>query len=144
MTGRDGALGERAVADFAAVRAADAAGFTDGEGREVVVQDEALAGLAAGVGVEVLGFVGGRERGEGEGLGFAAGEEGGAVGAREQADFAAERADGRRGRGRRSGLLLVEDGDAEGFLLEVVEGLADLEVGGLGELRDDGGARLRP
>ena len=38
----DGPLGERAVADFAAARAAGAAGFADGEVREVVVQDEAL------------------------------------------------------------------------------------------------------
>ena len=70
----DRALGERAVADFAAVDATHAAGFTDGEGREVVVQDEALAVFATGVVVEVLLFIGRGQRGDGERLGFAAGE----------------------------------------------------------------------
>ena len=128
MTGVDGTLGERAVADFAAAGAADAAGFTDGERREVVVQDEALGRLAAGVAVEVLGFVGGREGREGERLRFAALEERAAVRAREQADFGAELADLVERRGRRSGSCLSRMRDAEGLLLEVVEGLADLEL----------------
>ena len=38
----DGTLGERAVADLAASGGAGAAGFADGEGREVVMQDETL------------------------------------------------------------------------------------------------------
>ena len=123
----DGALGERAVADFAAARAAGAAGFADAERREVVVQDEALRGLAAGVAVEILGFVGGRERREGDRLRFAALEERAAVRAREQADFGAELADLIEVAAVAADLF-VEDADAEGFLLQVVEGLADLEL----------------
>ena len=60
------------MADFAAARPADAAGFTDGVVGEIVVEDEFLAGLAAGVGVEFLGVFGGAEGDEGDGLGFAA------------------------------------------------------------------------
>ena len=80
--GEDGTLGERAVADFAAVQAADAAGLTDREGREVVVEDETLGRLAAGVAVEVLRLVAGRERRQAERLRLAAGEERGTVRAR--------------------------------------------------------------
>ena len=138
------ALGERAVADFAAARAAGAAGFADAEWREVVVQDEPLAGFAAGVAVEFLRFVGGRERGQAEGLGFAALEERAAVAAREQADLRAELR-GLSSYPRPSQRdLLVEDADAEGLLLQVIEGLADLELRGLRELREDRGCRLRP
>ena len=54
--------------------------FAHGEGREVVVQHEALAFVAV-QGVDLL-FVGGAaQRGDGDGLGFAAGEDHGAVGA---------------------------------------------------------------
>ena len=69
------ALGERAVADFAAARAADAAGFAHGEIREVVMEQELLGAFAAGVGIEFLGVVAGAERGERDGLGFAAGKQ---------------------------------------------------------------------
>ena len=68
--GLDGALGERAVTDLAAVDATHAAGFTDGEGREVVVKDEALAVFATGVVVEVLLFIGRGQRGNCRGPGF--------------------------------------------------------------------------
>ena len=57
------AFGQRAVADFATARTADAAGFADGEIREVVVQDEFLLGLAAGVGIKFLRVFAGAERG---------------------------------------------------------------------------------
>ena len=81
------------MTDFTTLRTADHAGFADGVVGEVVMEDEPFGDFAAGVTVEVLGFVAGSERGQAERLGFAAREEGGAVRAREQADFAGERAD---------------------------------------------------
>jgi hypothetical protein len=47
------------VTDFTTILTTEAAGFTDGERREVVVQDEALRFWATGVGVHFLGFVSG-------------------------------------------------------------------------------------
>ena len=81
------------MTDLAAPGRTGAAGFANGERREVVVQDEALGLLAAGVAVEFLGFVGRREGREGDGLRFAALEKRAAVRTREQTDFGAERAD---------------------------------------------------
>ena len=128
--GRDGALGECAVADFAAVHSAHAAGFADAEWREVVMQDEALAGFAAGVTVEFLCFVARCESGEAECLRFAACEECAAVGAGQEADFAAERTDVAEA-ATIAALLAIQNGDAEGFLLQIVKCLADLEGRGL-------------
>ena len=108
--------------------AAGAAGFADGEGREVVVQDEALAGLAAGVAVEHPALRRSDAR---------------VARARACVSPRWKRAEPwERGSRPTSALswrmvsrsrpsqrvLLVEDGDAEGFLLQVVEGLADLEL----------------
>jgi len=46
---------ERAVADLAAVRESGASGFANTERREVVMQNETLAGLATGgIAVEIL------------------------------------------------------------------------------------------
>src|SRR5581483_6746303 len=70
--GLDGALRKGAVAYFAAPGAADATGFADGIIGEVVVQDEFLLRVTAGVGIELLGVLGGAEGDEGQGLGFAA------------------------------------------------------------------------
>ena len=70
--------------------AAGAAGLADAERREVVMQDEALARLAARVGVEVLRFLARGERREAERLRFAALEESAAVGAGQQADLCRE------------------------------------------------------
>ena len=81
------------MADFAAAGAGDAAGFADGEVREVVVQDELLAGLAAGVRVELLRVVGGAEGGERDGLGLAALEQRRTVRAGQNADLAGKRAE---------------------------------------------------
>jgi hypothetical protein len=101
----DRALGERAVADLAAVDATHAAGFTDGEGREVVVQDEALLVFATGVVVECCFSSAGASVVMAERLGFATGEDGGAVNARQGADFAVERAEVADGCGRRRARL---------------------------------------
>ena len=102
------------------------------------MQDEALGVHAAGVVVHLPGLVGGGEGGDGEGLRFATGEEGGAVGARQRGDFAGELAE-QIDTASIATALLAEDGDAEGFFLDVVEGLADLEAGGGGEGGLDGG-----
>ena len=45
------------MADFATALASEATGFPDGEGREVVVKEEAFATDATGVSVDLLGFV---------------------------------------------------------------------------------------
>ena len=89
----DGALGERAVADFATVDATHASAFADGEWREVVVEDEAFFVFATGVVVEMLLLVGGCQRGDGERLSFSAGENGGAVNAWQGANFAVKSAE---------------------------------------------------
>ena len=49
------------MADFAAAGSADAAGFADGEVREVIMQQELLFGLAAGVGIKFLGVFAGAQ-----------------------------------------------------------------------------------
>jgi hypothetical protein len=127
-----------AVADLAAVDATHAAGFTDGEGREVVVEDEALLVLATGVVVEALFFIGRSQRGDGERLGFAAGENGGAVDAWQGADFAVKRAE-IADAAAVGAHAFVHDGNAERLLLEVFEGLLDIEVGGFRSALLDGG-----
>ena len=112
------------MADFAAAGTADAAGFADGEIREVVVQDEFLLRFAAGVGIKFLRVVAGAERGERDRLRFAAGKKRGTVGARENADFA----------GNRTNLLKIpavqalaafENQFADGFFLDVIKRVVD-------------------
>ncbi len=89
---QQGPLGERAVADVAALGAAHEAGLAHAEGREVVVVDVALGGLDAEA-VDALGLLGGAEREAGQHLGLAAGEQAGAVHARQHADLARDRPD---------------------------------------------------
>ena len=69
------ALGQGAVADFAAAGAAHEADFADAERREVVVQHEALAGLARLQQFDALLVVLGAERDRHQRLRFAAGEQ---------------------------------------------------------------------
>ncbi len=66
----DGALGERAVADLAALRGADAAGLAGGVRREVVVVHVALAGHR-GEGVQLLLHAEHVEGGDAQDLGLA-------------------------------------------------------------------------
>ena len=82
----DRAPGQLAVADLAALGAAHATGFTDRVGREVVVQQELLL-VGPCQRVDVLLVLAGAERGHHHRLGFAAGEQRRAVGARQHADF---------------------------------------------------------
>ena len=90
--GGDGTLRQRAMADFAAAGAAQKRNFTNRERREVVVQHEALLGFAF-EDFQALHVVAGAEGGGDQGLGFAAGEDGGAVGAGQNADFDPDIAD---------------------------------------------------
>ncbi len=84
------------MADFAAARRAHAARFTDGVGREVVVQQEALF-LRAFQAVDVLLVFAGAERGNDERLRLAAREQRRAVRARQDVDFRQDRANWSRG-----------------------------------------------
>ncbi len=80
------APGQLAVADFAPLGAAHAAGLADRIGREVIVQQEAFLVRALQC-VDPLLVLAGAERGNHQRLGFAAGEQRRSVGARQQADF---------------------------------------------------------
>ena len=89
---QQGALGQRTVADFTAGSAAHRAHFAHREGREVVVVDVALA-FGGGQAVDFLRFARGAQRSQGEHLGFAAGEQPGAVGAGADVHLAPDGAD---------------------------------------------------
>ena len=81
------------MADLAAAGRTDAAGFADREGREVVVQQERLFVRSLQSVDELLVF-GGAERCDDQRLGLAAGKQRRAMGARQNADFRHDRADG--------------------------------------------------
>ena len=121
------------MADFAPACAADAAGFADAEWREIVVQEEALRFFAAAVGIDVLRFFDRRESGERDRLRFAALENGRAMRARQHADFAGDLAQVIVAAAINA-LLLVENADAERFLLHVIERLRDRELVGLRDI----------
>ena len=120
--GRERAAGQDAVADLAARRAAHELHLADREGREVVVEQELVLALAL-VLLDDLGVVGGAERGGDERLRLAAGEERGAVRAREETRPRRDRADLVE-RAAVEALALVEDRLARQDLDEVVDGLA--------------------
>ena len=139
--GRDAALGECAVSDLAPARAAGASGFAHAEWGKVIMQDESLAGFAAGVAIELLGFVGRGKSGQAEGLCLAALEKGAAVASGEQPGLRAERANFII-TAPIAADLLIEDTDAKGLLLKIVEGLAHLELCGLWERLENSGAHF--
>ena len=118
------ALGQPAVADFAAFRRADAAGFTGGVGRHVVVQHETV-GVGAFERVDGLFVAAGAERGDHQRLGFAAGEQGGAVGARQHAGADGDRAHG-AGVAAVDARLAGEDAVAHHAGFEAVERVLDV------------------
>ena len=123
---QQGPLGQRAVTDVAALGAAHEAGLAHAEGREVVVVDVALGGLDAEA-VDALRLLGGAQREAGEHLGLAAGEQAGAVHARQHADLALDGPD--LVGGATVGALLVDrDALADDALLERVEGPAEGRV----------------
>ncbi len=91
--GRDRALGERSVTDFAPSGAAEELHLADAERRKIVVQHELLVDLAAEQAVDPL-LVGGRaERRDHERLRLAAREERRAVGPRQHLHLTGDRAD---------------------------------------------------
>ena len=85
--GLEAALGQGPVADLAPAGPADRTALADAEGREIVIEHELLA-VFVDQAVDALLVAAGAEGGGDEGLGFAAGEEGRAMGARQNAHFA--------------------------------------------------------
>ncbi len=89
----EGPLGEGAVADLTAARAAEELHLPDREGREVVVEHEALLVVGLLHRVDDLRVLARSQGHRDERLCLAAGEEGRPVGARKHAHFAGDRAD---------------------------------------------------
>ena len=124
--GTDRAPGQLAVADFAALGAAHAAGFADRVGREVVVQQERLL-VRARQRVDVLLVFAGAERGDDQRLRFTAGEQRRAVGARQHADFGDDLAHG-LGVAAVDALAGVEDVPANDLGFQFLEHVGDAEL----------------
>ncbi len=82
-----GPLRQRPVADLPAARRADPAGFSGGEGWEVVVVHEQL-GILEPHGIQLLFHPQGGQGGDGQHLGKAAGKEAGTVGTGQNAHLA--------------------------------------------------------
>ena len=124
------------MADFAAAGEADAARLTDAEGREVVVQQEVLPVLAFQR-VDDLLVLAGAQRRHHEALGLAAGEQGGAVGARQHRDLAVDRTDG-LGVAAVDTHTGIDDVAADHVRLERLQGRAGTRLLLFGELFEDG------
>ncbi len=90
---RESAFRQGAVADFTAAGAAHEAGLTHAEGREIVVQHEALGSFTRLQQLDALLVVLGSQCNGDQGLGFAAGEQGRAVSTRQNAGFDGDLAD---------------------------------------------------
>ena len=80
------------MSNFPSTRSPQKCNFSNRKRRKVVVQHEAFFGFAF-EDFEALHVVAGAQRGGDQGLGFAAGEDGGAVGAGQDADFDPDVAD---------------------------------------------------
>ncbi len=119
----DRAPGQLAVADLAPAGRAHAARFAGRVRREVVVQHEGLAEFAFQR-VDDLLVLAGAEGGNRQRLGLAAGEQRRAVGARQDADFSADRADG-LAVAAVDALAGLHDVAAHDVALEILEQLAD-------------------
>ena len=106
------------MADFAAACAAQKCNFSNRKRRKVIVQHEAFLGFAF-EDFEALHVVAGAQGGGDQRLGFAAGEDGGAVGAGQNADFDPDIADLVEGAAVGTALLvdhlLAEDALAQGL-----------------------------
>ena len=119
----EGALGEVAVPHLAPPRPAQHARLADREGREVVVQVEALA-RALGEGVDRLLVAVAAQGGEDHRLGLAAREQRHAVGARDRPHLTGDRPD-LVGLAAVDARPIVEDALAHQLRAEVVQGLLD-------------------
>ena len=122
----DRAPGQLAVADFAPLGAADASGFADRVGREVVVQQELLL-VGSRQRVDVLLVLAGAERGHHHRLGLAAGEQRRTVGARQYADFGDDLAHGLEVAAV-DALAGIEDVPAHDLGFEFLEHAGDAEL----------------
>src|SRR5437762_2682762 len=110
--------------------------FAYAERRKIVMQNEPLRLFAAAVSIDHLRFFDRRECGEGERLGLAALENCRTMRARENADLARDRAQLLIAAAIDT-FLLVQNADAERFLLHVIERLRDRELVGLGMFFQD-------
>ena len=116
------------MADFASAGSDETAGFTDRERREVVVEDEALRGGAAGEAVHVLGLLGRPEGDDGDVLGVTSLEHGGTMNAGQYADLRTQWAE-------RFRIAFVgadaacENCGAVGFVLQVFKHDVQVDVG---------------
>ena len=100
ITACDTALGQLAVADFAALRRTDKAGLADAERREVVVQHERLFALAFDR-VDDLRIAARAQRRDDNRLGLATREQRRTVRTRQNADLHVDRPNGASCRDRR-------------------------------------------
>ena len=94
------------------------------------MEDEALGRRAAGEAVDVLGFLGRPEGGDGDVLGVAALEHGAEPWTRGSTPTSADAGEGTSHRGRRSERPR-EDGLTVGFVLEIFEDDVEVDVGEL-------------
>ena len=117
-------LGEGAVADFAALRGADAAGLTSGVRRHLVVVHVAL-GLRTGQRVDLLLHLEHVQRGDAQDLGLAALEQGGAVHAGHDVHLGGQGADVLEATAV-DAVVLGEDAAAHDLALQLLERVAEL------------------
>ena len=139
--GFKGAFGKGAVTDFAATETADATDFAHAVGGEVVVEHELFGFFAAGDGVHVLGVGFGAEGDATEGLGFAACEDGGTVGAGHDAELGGEGTNGVHVAAVNA-LGKVGDVFANEFDFDEVEEFDEGGGGGLGPFFGEGGEHV--
>ena len=114
------------MADFAALRGADATGLAGRIRRHLVVVHIALGGRAR-QGVDLLLHLEHVERGDAQNLGFAALEQGGAMHAGHHVDLGGERADVTQATAV-DAVVLREDATAHDLALQLLERVADLLV----------------
>ncbi len=122
----DRAPGELAVTDLAALGTAEASGFTDRVGREVIVQQERLF-IRSRQRIDVLLILAGTESGHHQALRLAAGEQCRAVGARQHADLADDVAH-RLGVAAVDALAGVQDVPADDLGFQLLEHVGDAEL----------------
>ena len=134
-------LRQRTVADFAALRGADAAGFTGGVRRHLIVVHVTL-GLRTGQCVDLLFHLEHVQGGDAQNLGFATLEQCGAVHARHDVHFGGQGADVTQATAV-DAVVLGQDAAAHDLALQLLERVADflvlLGVFHVGELAGEGG-----
>ena len=137
----DGLLGKSAVADFAALRGADAAGLTGGVRRHLVVVHVTL-GLRAGQRVDLLLHLEHVQGGNAQNLGFATLEQGGSVHARHDVHFGGQGANVAQATAV-DAVVLGQDAATHDLALQLLERVADflflLGFVHVGELACEGG-----